>query len=365
MTDLPRVTWPAALALVLLAACGDGGSGGDTGGTPVDPTGGPITPGTPITVTTPETWEWIDVAGTACGDGSSTGIGVNLTTVTSDVVVYLQGGGACWDALTCFTLGTAANLDGYGSAEFAAEPILLEELVDRASPTNPFPDASYVFVPYCTGDLFSGMEVHTYGGSGTIHHVGAANLEAILPRLAATFPGARRVFVAGSSAGGFGVQLRFHRFVAAFPDADLHGLADGSQLVQPQNALIESVLGSWNLQLPPGCRTCATSFPALAEHLAATWPDHRIGLTASTEDPVLDGFFGYPDAATFSAATRALLASDAYQASAAQRYFAMKEADHTMLGRLDVTSAAGLTLREWLVRWRDGDAAWANEAAAP
>jgi len=361
--DSPRrVAWLASIAL-LLAACGGGGSAGD-GASAHDSFPGPIEPGPPISAAA-NTWTWVPIDGTACGNGSATGIGVNPTAASTDVVVYLQGGGACWDDLTCFTIGTASNLDGYGQTAFATEPVLGAELFDRAAAGNPFQHASYVFVPYCTGDLHAGDEVHGYV-NGTVHHVGARNLEAILSRLAGTFTGTRRVFASGSSAGGYGVELRFHRFVTAFPDAEVHGLADGAQPVQPANGLIPTAIAAWNLQLPPGCAACSTSFPALADHLGATWPGHRIGLTASTDDGTLRFYFGYPDALTFSTATRALLASDAYGPTTDQRYFAKKIVDHTMLGHLEwTTDTSTLTLRDWVVQWRDGDPLWANQAPAP
>ena len=61
--------------------------------------------------------------------------------------------------------------------------------LDRARATNPFRDASYVFVPYCTGDLHAGSNVATYDvlGPRTFAHVGRRNVEALLPRLRATW----------------------------------------------------------------------------------------------------------------------------------------------------------------------------------
>ena len=49
-----------------------------------------------------------------------------------------------------------------------------------------------------------------------VNHKGAANVRAYLARLAQTFPGSRRIWLTGTSAGGYGVQLNYHRFAAAF-----------------------------------------------------------------------------------------------------------------------------------------------------
>src|SRR6478752_8591829 len=70
---------------VLVAAC----SGSD------GPVGGP-----PALGTTPKTWQYVPVDGAQCMNGTPTGIGVNLGT-SGDLVIYLEGGGACFNDGTC------------------------------------------------------------------------------------------------------------------------------------------------------------------------------------------------------------------------------------------------------------------------
>ncbi|MEM6289248.1 MAG: pectin acetylesterase-family hydrolase, partial [Bacteroidota bacterium] len=48
-------------------------------------------------------WTWIDVEGSVCRDGSATGIGVRLQDGADDLVIYLEGGGACFNGVTCAT----------------------------------------------------------------------------------------------------------------------------------------------------------------------------------------------------------------------------------------------------------------------
>ena len=193
--------------------------------------GGPATTG-PITAPA-ESWSWVAFPDARCADGSTTGLGVNLTTRSEDVVVYFEGGGACWSELTCFTpIGLWTITAGYGAAAFAAEPTIGSPPFDRTAAGNPFKDASYVFVPYCTGDLHAGTAVNAFG-SHVVHQVGGLNVGAYLARLAGTFPGARRIYVTGSSAGGYAAQLSYPRFAAAFPQPELHLLADSAQAVQP------------------------------------------------------------------------------------------------------------------------------------
>ena len=46
-------------------------------------------------------WVWIPREDTSCRDGSTTGVGVRLLPGAEAVMIYLQGGGACYDAKSC------------------------------------------------------------------------------------------------------------------------------------------------------------------------------------------------------------------------------------------------------------------------
>src|SRR6185312_8681365 len=53
-------------------------------------------------ITAPEgTWTWVPFPDTSCRDGSSAGIAVSLKSASSKLVIFVQGGGACFDAVTC------------------------------------------------------------------------------------------------------------------------------------------------------------------------------------------------------------------------------------------------------------------------
>jgi hypothetical protein len=341
---------PHAPLLLLLCACAGPAVGPAPG--PDDPIAAPA-----------ELWTWVGFPASVCGNGEPTGIGVNLTTRSSDVVIYLQGGGACWNGETCIDLGAAANITtGYGADRFVQEPLLAGPAFDRANPSSPWRDASFAFVPYCTGDLHAGDAVRTYlwqTTSLTVHHAGHGNLAAYLRRLAPTFPGARRVYLAGSSAGGYGAQLELQAVAAAFPDAEVHLLADGAQLVPPHDpALWSAWLATWRLSLPPGCADCATQPGALVSFLSTAHPASRLALLAATQDAVLSGYLGYPADGSFAVATRALL-TDRYDPTPNARYYALASTQHTMLGEL-TAEAAGGPLSTWLARWYGNDAAWAS-----
>lgn len=359
-----------ALPLLALTACGTTPLTTDDGGTTTDAgidagSTAPIDAGVPINVPA-ETWSWVEFPDSACGNGAPTGIGVNLTGRSQDILIYLEGGGACWNALTCYTVASAINIStGYNQASFSTENIIKAPLFSRTDATNPFRDATYVFVPYCTGDLHSGDAVQTYDGSQPTKqtfHKGARNLEAFLHRLTATLPGAQRVWLSGSSAGGYGAQIQYHRVAAAWPQAQVHVLADGAQVIQPAGTLWHDMAVAWNLQAPPGCAACGTDFTALNDYNFTTWPTRRFALLAADQDKTLRTYFNYT-ATDFAAATNAMLAAK-YDPRANAKYFELQNSQqHTMLGSYTtlVHPTTGVSLKTWIGWWATGDAAWVNQ----
>ena len=149
---------------MILAACGSSG-----GGKSVDASMG---------ITAPAgVWTWVPIDGMACGDGSPTGIGVNLVDTSDNVMLYMQGGGACWDLNTCFTLKSAVHIEGgYGQSDFNTDIATLSgSYLWQRVPQNPFKDVSWIYVPYCTGDLHDGANVMMYDATHSVQHVGRTN----------------------------------------------------------------------------------------------------------------------------------------------------------------------------------------------
>ena len=254
-----------------------------------------LAPGAPITA--PEkTWTWVDVAGSKCLDGSPTGIGVNLTKDSDDVLVFLEGGGACWDAASCWgPAPTAFNvLTGYGKAQLDSDPqIPAIYLLDRSDTDNPFKDKNIVYVPYCTGDSFSGDNVTTLNYLGTDHEshfVGHKNIELYLARLVATFPKAKRVWLAGDSAGGFGASFNFGTFQEAFTKARVDVIDDSGQPIDPDPAKWAQWRSVWNMQLPADCATCAKGPSGFVDYYRVKFPTNRFGLISFDYDVVIAPF---------------------------------------------------------------------------
>lgn len=348
----PRSFWLGAAAL--LAACG--GSGGtDT------PKGDPLTGAA-------GTWTWNDVAGMVCDDGTPTGVGVSPSpTGSKDVLVYFMGGGACWDYLTCATINASTH-GPYGRAQF--EPSVAGTtgtVLDRAPAAAPFRDYNLVFVPYCTGDLHAGDRVATYT-SGTqqrvIQHKGRANVLALLPRIAATWPGVRKLVVTGSSAGGFGASLNYDVIRPALAPEQSYLIDDsGPSLVGEAvpKVLRDAWYTQWSLGQTAGtaCTGCQDDFSLIYPALQQKYPSDRMSLLSYTQDAVIRAYLGNVSETNFQTSLYQLSASR-FDASAQSRVFFVTGTSHVLLGNPGSISSQGTMLNTFLTRQVTDDAAWAS-----
>lgn len=329
----------------------DGGAGTDAG-----PTGPEL--GEPITAT-PGTWTFVPFPDSACANGSATGIGINPGT-SKRLVVYLEGGGACWDEGTCYTQKFAANLDGWDETKFKARVAegVGKSHLDRTTANNPFKDASYVYIPYCTGDVHAGDKEQTYGTHVT-KHFGRKNLEAYLKRITPTFKDAERVVLTGSSAGGFGAALNYWRFKKYFASTRVDLVDDsGPPFPTDKMAYFSSWLAAWDLQggVAPDCADCANgNISAVLPFYSKTYPEARFSLLSYDHDFTISLFFGLSE--DEFAAALADVTTKSIDPLSNMKAFEVKGTNHTMLGDLTTTSN-GKDLGSWLTEMESDAATW-------
>jgi hypothetical protein len=345
------VVCAALVAAMFVAACGSPSSppGADAASDLLD--------------TPANTWPWVEIPGTTCGNGTPAGFGINRSTVGPDLFIYFQGGGACWDATTCFVAKAAVHIeDTYTAATFASE--IGAPIVNHDDPSNPLAAATFVNIPYCTGDLHAGARTATYdllGTPRTVAHVGGTNTQRFIDALRVAFPDVRTLWLAGSSAGGFGATLNHHRFVTAWPTAAVHTLQDSSPFLTPTDGRYAAWQAAWSLQFPPSCGAdCTTSLSAVLDAVTAANPTSRFGLMHYDDDATIKLFFGFPaTAGSMVAASNALL--DDHYALPTTQAFMLAGTTHTMLGQLaTLTSPGGVRLVDWVVDWATGAPAWAT-----
>ena len=113
-----------------------------------------------------------------CADGSEFEIWDRRGDPTR-VVLYLEGGGACFSAETCsFTDGTYAS-----SISIGQPPDGRGGLFDRSNAENPIAEHAMVYVPYCSGDTHLGDATTEYSPELTVEHNGYLNAMAGLDHL--------------------------------------------------------------------------------------------------------------------------------------------------------------------------------------
>src|SRR5690606_8106112 len=164
------------------------------------------------------------------------------------VLVYYQGGGACWNFLTCsefFPVFKERVTDGDDPSNFRSG------FADLDDPNNPFRDWHAVFVPYCTGDVHWGDAVVDHEMSGqttTIHHKGFVNAQVAEKWAREHFVNPDQVFVTGSSAGSYGAivnALPLQEF--AWPSTEFVVLGDGGNGVIT-NEFLQNDLAKWGIE---------------------------------------------------------------------------------------------------------------------
>lgn len=288
---------PACVLALALAACSSPSA-------PEDPAPAGLFDDSPLlpalTAADADAWQWVPTPGMRCRTGSQTGFGLRRAAGSRDLLIVLQGGGACFDFLTCLLNPSRFNENDFNT--FVAERGNVGALAsDR--PDNPFQDWNVVFVPYCTGDVHSGDAPNTQvpGVFGRQDFVGLRNMDAMLGRIAGAAQGARQVVLAGESAGGFGTVGTYGLVADRLAPAPVD-LLDDSGPILPDDDVFTPELQQlwaqlWNLEaaLPPGCTDCAQpdGLERVLPYYAETNPDRSFGLLSYRQDAVIRAFFGF------------------------------------------------------------------------
>jgi Pectinacetylesterase len=189
-------------------------------------------------------WEKIVPGGECeCADGSEFAFWERGADPTK-VVFYLDGGGGCWDAEKCaFTDDSTFYV--WNIAE--DDPASQGGIFDLANPDNPFGDYSFVYAPYCTGDVHLGDVTREYSPELTVEHNGYVNSTTALAYLAEHYPDAEQVVVVGISAGSIAAPVYGGLVADALPDAQVTVLANASGAYPSDPDVNTEVLGQWGV----------------------------------------------------------------------------------------------------------------------
>ena len=282
------------------------------------------------------------------------------TDAGADLVLFLQGGGACWSDLC-----------------IAADEVVLgvpeSGMLNRGLAGNPFAAMDVVFFPYCDGSVFAGDQSIDDDGNGEpdrIHH-GLINLSAGLDVAKQAYPDPERVFLAGSSAGSYGVHFANMLVRKQWPAAEIVVIADaGLGLGRPgEPEFLNQVLGEWGAidYFPPSCPSCAdVHITGLVDWQLQQDPRMRFAALTAYQDAVIGGVFLGLGGADYSALVMSEIADLA--ALHPDRYdrFFFAGSLHTatssdsfnpsqIASPFDTTTVEGVSAMQWLERLVTGD----------
>jgi hypothetical protein len=172
-------------------------------------------------------WQRVEPGGrTACARGGPFSFWARLGR-PDRLIVFFQGGGGCWDEQTCAP-GSSFFDDRVDEAD---DPDLgAAGILDLGNRENPFRDWTWVYIPSCGGDVYTGDNVQTYG-SVRILHRGYVNAQAALRWAYRNVRSPKAVFVTGCSAGAVGSGFHVASVLEHYPRARVEQLGDSLAFV--------------------------------------------------------------------------------------------------------------------------------------
>lgn len=309
-----------------------------------------------------------------------------------NLVVYFEGGGACWNDLTCSFPGDGSGLgDGFYTPAIAAgaSPAGLDGIFNLERDDNPVKDWDMVYVPYCTADLHAGSAVQRYANAGVpglpgrfdIRHKGYDNTMVVLDWVRRNLDTPRNVLVAGSSAGGYGATINFAWLRKLYPGAKVNVLADASQGITTPAFDVGGPLvgrGSWNTQLPPwgaGIDPASIPGPQLMHVAAQAHPEVRAAQFTTVLDEVQIGFYGVMRGCFALDGSCATVPQDWYTQMVTgvltdratlpnYRHYVAAGSYHTVLAGPEFYAerSTGIAFKHWLDAMLSGGPRWRNVA---
>jgi hypothetical protein len=296
---------------------------------------------------------WTRVAtgtGTGCALGTPYSFFHREGTDPDRLLIYFQGGGACWEWVSCSGM--------FDATVEHTEPFAFRGIFNRAEPRNPLRAYSAVFVPYCTGDVHIGDASVSYGdATRRVGHRGFRNVSAVLDWMAARASRPRIVVVAGTSAGAYGALFYMRPIARLFPDARLVLLGDSGVPLLSRNEEVLKTWGSGSVmstlwQREDGPRTLLEAY----RQAALIGPRVRLAQITSDRDGVQSAFYLISGSSDWRRATYSLLA-DVKSVVPAFRSFIVAGSDHGLLPMDAFYSyrSDDVVLHEWVGRLIAGE----------
>ena len=224
-------------------------------------------------------WQTVQLpaeTGAICGNGSPYKIFVNRVPDTTNTIIYMEGGGACWDYPSCTgATGVRGARNPNGVPDDYMKLLnpgasLVSPFVTRVSPFDQVKTQGWnmVYVPYCTGDIYAGDKVAVYPDpSGqqqplVWHHNGLRNTRALTAWIKDNLPRPEQMLSTGCSAGGTGSLIAYDSIRTDLAPTNAFLIDDsgpifptpknGNPAEYPSQPLMTKIRDVWGLDAPNG-----------------------------------------------------------------------------------------------------------------
>jgi hypothetical protein len=302
---------------------------------------------------------------------------------TNKLLVYYQGGGACWDSLTC-SVPVCDNSVTPGDNPNGAS----SGFANLNDTRNPFRDWNIVFVSYCSCDVHFGDAAQDYPPH--VEHRGYQNSRIVEKWAREHFVNPDQVFVTGSSAGAYGAWFNAPLHHEVWPASRFQVLADAGNGVITTDFL-QNEFNNWDFRknIPPtipgvlesiddgtgivGYTKAVTSFFPHTRwaHFSAAFDGGSGGQTGFynvmlNDNNPLAALTWWEGSCAFNAKMREQALETAAAVPSNYRYYIGTGSRHTMWGSnkvyTDTTGGVPL-LVDWVAAMLDGTPAWTNVEA--
>lgn len=237
-------------------------------------------------------WEKITISNAFCADGTEYNIFISEGR-KDKLSIKFQGGGACWNTLTCFDIPVSRST----ALETVKE---VEGFISDDPEFSPVHDYTMIYIPYCTGDAFAGTHIANYSNKNYNHH-GAINTKEAMHRTLSSMDLSSfdTVVIEGSSAGALGAMLHIHNispYLEHIPTkrfiADSPGLHFGEMFWSKFTPKLfndyKKALATLNFEVDRWNGNLSQSFKNLCE----MYPEWDFTMIQASQDWVMSVIFG-------------------------------------------------------------------------
>ncbi len=313
-----------------------------------------------------------ELPGMVCADGTPAYYSVTLRKGAENLAIFIDGGGACWDAQTCSNPMFVRHL---------SRPVTMKSdwtngngLWDSHDRENPLADGFHIIsIPYCTGDAHIGSKTTEYKINGkkvVLQHYGHRNIQFVLEKAKLLFPDPHKVVFMGISSGGIAAAFNMRKLVALYPHSAKYVLSDAGTPFLPQFLKAENKYGTaiavWGAEdnFPMDAGRVKT-FGEVWDYNRKNFPEVKFGFIHSYGDMVMMLFATALGAKQPGNVIRDTLTTAAITHmgvnTPTQKVFFFDNLEHTRIHKpLEKQFSLGHSLKEWIRQMLTDDVAWDN-----